>query len=67
MTFDNIHNRLDTVLTGCTSILSIEFFHNMSYQDMQSVFTILMQGIVGAATLFKIGYEIYRDVKKKDA
>jgi hypothetical protein len=28
---------------------------------MQSYFTIVMQGLVGAATLAKITYEIYKD------
>lgn len=58
---DNVYHKFDTVLIGSTSILSIQFFHNMTPQDVQSVFAIFMQGLIGVATLIKIGYEIYKD------
>jgi len=61
MMFDNIYHKFDTVLIGSTSILSIQLFHNMTPQDVQSVFAIFMQGLIGVATLVKIGYEIYKD------
>jgi hypothetical protein len=62
---DNVYHKFDAVLIGSTSILSIEFLATMSPQDMQSYFTIFMQGIVGAATIAKIGYEIYKDKNEK--
>jgi hypothetical protein len=37
----------------------------MTPQDVQSVFAIFMQGLIGAATLIKIGYEIYKDRNAK--
>jgi len=68
MMFDNVYHKFDTVLVGSTSILSIQFFHDMNPQDVQSVFAIFMQGLIGTATLIKIGYEIYKDkyAKGKD-
>lgn len=61
----SVYAKFDALLVGSTSILSIQLFANMSPQDMQSYFTILMQGMIGAATIAKIGYEIYKDKYEK--
>lgn len=58
---NSLYHKFDTILVGTTSICSIQFFAEMSPQDIQSYFAIIMQGTVGAATLLKIGYEIYKD------
>ena len=58
---DSIYHKFDTLLTGGLSILSIQFFAMMSAQDMQAYFAMLMQGLVGVATIAKIGYEVYKD------
>jgi hypothetical protein len=58
---NSIYHKFDAALVGTTSICSIQFFAEISPQDMQSYFTIVMQGLVGAATLAKITYEIYKD------
>ena len=61
---DNVYHKFDAVLVGTTSICSIQLFASFSPQDVQSYFSIVMQGLVGAATILKIGYEIYKDREK---
>jgi hypothetical protein len=61
----NVYHKFDATLIGVTSICSIQLFAEMSPQDVQSYFTIVMQAVVGSATIFKIGYEIYKDRKGK--
>lgn len=62
---DSFYHKFDTVLTGGLSILSIQFFAMMTAQDMQAYFAMLMQGLIGAATLAKIGYEVYKERREK--
>lgn len=64
-TLDNVYHKFDAILVGTTSICSIQLFASMSPQDVQSYFSIVMQGLVGAATIVKIGYEIYKDREKR--
>jgi len=57
-----MQKNLDTIFTAFTSICSIQL---MTVVDVTEVFSLLVQGLVGAAAIAKLSWE-YIDRQKKN-
>jgi hypothetical protein len=53
-----MHKNLDTVLTGFTSICTIQFFNTT--QDVVNVYSLFVQSLVATAAIGKILIDYYK-------
>ncbi len=54
-----MHKNLDTVLTGFTSICTIQFFNTT--QDVVNVYSLFVQSLVATAAIGKILIDYYKN------
>lgn len=62
---DYMHKNIDTILTGFTSICTIQLFHTA--QDVTTMYSLFVQSLVATAAIGKLlfDYYNYRNDKKK--
>lgn len=61
-----MHNKLDTIYTTVTGILSIELFTDMSPADWASVYGFFCQSLVATAAIGKLMLDYYDKKRGKN-
>ena len=61
---DYMHKNIDTVLTGFTSICTIQLFH--SAQDVANIYSLFVQSLVATAAIGKLMFDYYKHKNKND-
>jgi len=59
---DYMHKNIDTVLTGFTSICTIQLFH--SAQDVANIYSLFVQSLVATAAIGKLMFDYYKHKNK---
>ena len=57
-----MHKNIDTVLTGFTSICTIQLFH--SAQDVANIYSLFVQSLVATAAIGKLMFDYYKHKNK---
>lgn len=60
---DYMHKNIDTILTGFTSICTIQLFH--SAQDVANIYSLFVQSLVATAAIGKLMFDYYKHKQKK--
>lgn len=60
---DYMHKNIDTVLTGFTSICTIQLFH--SAQDVANIYSLFVQSLVATAAIGKLVFDYYKHKENK--
>jgi len=59
-----MHKNIDTILTGFTSICTIELFHTA--QDVTAIYSLFVQSLVAIAAIGKLLFDYYKHKKPND-
>ena len=57
-----MHKNIDTVLTGFTSICTIQLFN--SAQDVANIYSLFVQSLVATAAIGKLMFDYYKHKNK---
>lgn len=60
---DYMHKNIDTVLTGFTSICTIQLFHTA--QDVANIYSLFVQSLVATAAIGKLVFDYIKHRDKK--
>lgn len=60
---DYMHKNIDTVLTGFTSICTIQLFHTA--QDVANMYSLFVQSLVATAAIGKLVFDYIKHRDKK--
>lgn len=58
-----MHKNIDTVLTGFTSICTIQLFHTA--QDVANIYSLFVQSLVATAAIGKLVFDYIKHRDKK--
>ena len=53
-----MHKNIDTILTGFTSICTIQLFHTA--QDVANIYSLFVQSLVATAAIGKLIFDYYK-------
>ena len=53
-----MHKNIDTILTGFTSICTIQLFHTA--QDVATIYSLFVQSLVATAAIGKLLFDYYK-------
>jgi hypothetical protein len=59
-----MHKNIDTLLTGFTSICTIQLFH--SAEDVTTVYSLFVQSLVAIAAIGKLLFDYYKHKAKNE-
>jgi hypothetical protein len=59
-----MHKNIDTILTGFTSICTIQLFH--SAEDVTAVYSLFVQSLVAIAAIGKLLFDYYKHKNKNE-
>jgi len=59
-----MHKNLDTVLTGFTSICTIQLFN--SVEDITAIYSLFVQSLVATAAIGKLLFDYYKHKDSKN-
>lgn len=60
---DYMHKNVDTILTGFTSICTIQLFHTA--QDVANIYSLFVQSLVATAAIGKLIFDYYKHKERK--
>jgi hypothetical protein len=61
---DYMHKNVDTILTGFTSICTIQLFNTAA--DVTTVYSLFVQSLVATAAIGKLLFDYYKHKKDND-
>jgi hypothetical protein len=61
---DYMHKNIDTILTGFTSICTIQLFHTA--QDVTTIYSLFVQSLVATAAIGKLLFDYYKHKDKHE-
>lgn len=59
-----MHKNIDTILTGFTSICTIQLFHTA--QDVTTIYSLFVQSLVATAAIGKLVFDYIKHKEKND-